>query len=479
MTRPVYVTTSIPYVNARPHPGHALELIQTDVIARYHRLLDDPTRFQTGTDENAFKNVLSARDLGVSVQDLVDRNSSLFLQLATALNISADSFIRTTSEQHRKGVHEFWKNLEKGDVYKKRYRGLYCVGCEDFHLERDLVNSLCPDHGTRPTEVEEENYFFRLSAYQEQLRRLIVTNKIRVVPESRKNEVLSFVSGGLQDISISRPRDRSGGWGIQVPGDPPHVVYVWIDALINYVSGLGYGASDDWKAFWNSDALKVHVIGKNVWKFHTVYWPALLLSVGLQVPDEIVVHGFLTENGKKISKSGGNAIDPFDVVREYGSDAVRYYLLRATSPFGDSDFSTKRLEALYNSDLANGLGNFVSRLATLAEKANYGKHDCSQIPAAPDGYHESLKRYEFDDSLSALWEIVTRLNRDIDRKRPWEALKGENTLSLRAQLGEWVTDLQRIAYWASPFLPAATDAILEILSSDPIAARPPLFPRTG
>lgn len=477
MRKATYVTTSIPYVNARPHIGFALELVQADVVARYSRLLDRTTRFQTGTDENAFKNVLSARDEGISPQELVERNSSLFQDLCTALNISADSFLRTTDERHQNAVHHFWRKLKKEDIYLNKYKGLYCIGCEDFYLERELVNGRCPDHDTEPVQVDEENYFFRLSSYQEQLRKLLETDRVRVVPRSRKNEVLSFISRGLQDISISRSYERSGGWGIQVPGDPSQVVYVWIDALINYVSGLGFGARSDWDSFWDSETLKVHVIGKNVWKFHAVYWPALLISAGLPLPDEIVVHGFLTENGQKISKSKGNTINPFACISDYGADTVRYYLLRAVSPFGDGDFSTGRLKSLHNSDLANGLGNLVSRLTTLCHRSDYGDYDDSEVPTAPEGYDEALHNYEFDKALKTLWTVVTHLNRDIDRREPWKALKDGSFPALKTQLTEWLGDLHMVGYWLAPFLPATSEKITSLLSTHPIRVAVPLFPR--
>ncbi len=477
MDRTTYVTTSIPYVNDRPHIGFALELVQADVIARYNRLLDNLTRFQTGTDENAFKNVLSARDEGISPQELVDRNSRLFEELCTALNISADSFLRTTDEKHRKAVRHFWQKLKKEDIYLKEYKGLYCVGCEDFYLERELVNGRCPEHATEPVQVGEENYFFRLSSYQEQLQELLRADRVKVVPNSRKNEVLSFISRGLQDISISRSYKRSGGWGIQVPDNPSQVVYVWIDALINYISGLGFGTRDDWDLFWNSEALEIHVIGKDIWKFHAVYWPALLISAGLTLPNEIVVHGFLTENGQKISKSKGSTIDPFAYINEYGTDAVRYYLLRAVSPFGDGDFSARRLKLLYNSDLANGLGNLVSRLATLCYRSDYGGYDSSAVPTAPEGYHEALGGYRFDEALKTLWTVVTHLNRDIDRKKPWKALKDGNISLLRTQLTEWLGELYVVGYWLAPSLPAISEKIINLLSSYPIRAQRSLFPR--
>ena len=365
MKRKIYVTTSIPYVNAAPHVGFALELAQADAIARFHRLCGREVRFQTGTDENAIKNVLAAAEQNLTTQELVDRNSQRYRGLLTALHISADEFIRTTEARHRRGVHALWQSLRDGDIYRRTYRGLYCTGCEDFYLEKDLAGGCCPEHGTRPVEVAEENYFFRLSAYQRQIEELLESRRLRVVPETRRNEVLSFVRRGLADISVSRPAGRTGSWGIHVPGDDSQVVYVWIDALVNYISGLGLGSGDDWRPWWSDDVEKIHVIGKNVWKFHAIYWPALLLSAGLPLPNEIVVHGFLTAEGRKIGKSLGNAVDPFGCIETFGADAVRYYLLRAIPPFDDGDFSPVRLHHLYNTDLANGLGNLVSRLTTL------------------------------------------------------------------------------------------------------------------
>jgi len=477
MNSKTYVTTSIPYVNAQPHIGFALELVQADVIARYSRLIGSETRFQTGTDENAFKNVLAARGRGITTQQLVDENSQLFRDLTDVLNVSADDFLRTTEQRHRRAVRRFWEHLRPDDVYSRSYRGLYCTGCEDFYLERDLVDGRCPDHGTEPVLVEEKNHFFRLSAYQTQIEELLITDRIKVIPAKRKNEVLSFVRSGLQDISVSRAAERSGGWGIPVPADPTHVIYVWIDALINYISGLGYGDGDDWQTYWRDGARKVHVIGKNVWKFHAVYWPALLLSAGLPLPDEIVVHGFLTVNGQKIGKSLGNAVDPFDCVDRYGTDGVRYYLLRAISPFEDGDFSAERLRVLYNTDLANGLGNLLSRVTTLCERACYGRHDCTATPDAPEGYHETLRRYEFGKALEILWQIVTRVNQDIERQEPWKALKRGDCVSLRRQLRNWLCELHRVAHWLAPFLTDASKTILGCLSNDSISAAKPLFPR--
>lgn len=383
MTCKTYVTTTIPYVNAPPHVGHALELVQADAVARYSRLTGSETVFQTGTDENAFKNVEAARSRGIPTQQLVDENSQAFRDLCRALGTSHDSFIRTTEDRHRRGVFEFWRRLGPRDVYKAKYRGLYCPGCEDFYLERDLVDGRCPDHRTRPSVVEEENYFFRLSAYQAEIDELLESDRLRIIPRKRKNEVLAFVRRGLDDFSISREAARAGGWGIPVPGDPTHVIYVWVDALMNYLSGLGFGCEEGWHDFWNEGTRKVHVIGKNVWKFHAVYWPALLLSAGLPLPDEIVVHGFLTVDGQKISKSLGNAIAASEYVQTYGQDAVRHYLLKAVPPFEDGDFSGQRLAELYTQDLANGIGNLLSRLTALGERAAYRPVRRGRVPGGP------------------------------------------------------------------------------------------------
>lgn len=477
MKKTIYVTTAIPYVNAQPHIGHALELVQADVIARYHRLIGNATRFQTGTDENAFKNVTAAREKGIPTEQLVSENSLAFQNLCHSLQISHDDFIRTTEDRHRLAVHKLWRQLRRGDIYKASYQGLYCVGCEDFVLEKGLVDGCCPDHRKPPIPVEEENYFFRLSHYQSQIEDLIESGRISVIPSKRKNEVLSFIRSGLHDFSVSREAARAGGWGIPVPDDPSQVIYVWADALTNYISGLGFGQGDDWQRFWSEDTKKIHVIGKNVWKFHAVYWPAMLISAGLPTPDEIVVHGFLTIDNQKISKSLGNTVDPLEYVETYGADAVRHYLLRAVSPYEDGDFSQERFTGIYNADLANELGNLLSRLTTLCERAKYGQHECELIPEPPAGYTEALNSYEFDKAIASLWSIVSRLNRDIEREKPWESLKANDRISVRQHLRKWLSDLRCVGYWLEPFLPNASKKILEALGRKSVEVVEPLFPR--
>lgn len=477
MSSTTYITTTIPYVNAEPHVGFALELVQADALNRYHRLLGHHTRFQTGTDENALKNVLAAEAAGVSAAELVDRHSRAFRELCAALNIQPDRFVRTTEPAHRAGAEWFWQRLSRDDTYEHDYEGLYCTGCEDFFQEKDLVEGRCPIHQREPVAVSEKNLFFRLSAYQEQIENLLETGRLRVLPESRRNEILSFVRSGLRDFSITRSAERARGWGIPVPGDDSQVIYVWLDALTNYLSGLGCHTGDDTAAFWTEESAKIHILGRDVWKFHAVYWPAFLLSAGLPLPDTILIHGFLTVNGKKISKSSGQAIDPFATIRHFGSDAVRAYLLRAIAPFDDGDFSSERLSRLYHSDLANGLGNLVSRLTRLCESSDYGRCDHPAAPPAPDGYHEAFAAYRYDKALGALWDRIGSINRDIETCKPWVWLKAGDIDRLHPKCTEWLIELFTIAHWIQPFLPNTGQTITQALSEGSIKAQAPLFPR--
>jgi methionyl-tRNA synthetase len=475
MSKTLYVTTTIPYVNAPPHIGFALELVQADAIARYNRLVGRTVRLQTGTDENAFKNVLSARARGIPVELLVSENAARFRELCDQLNISQDAFVRTTSPEHRTAVHALLGRLRPGDVYSAGYQGLYCTGCEDFYLERDLRDGNCPEHQTPVTDIEEHNYFFRLRAYQSQLHELISSRRLRVLPEARESEVLRFIERGLDDISISRDAARSAGWGIQYPGDDGQVVYVWIDALVNYLTGLSFPGTDaerDWRTHE-----KLHVIGKNVWKFHAVYWPALLLSAGLPVPDTIFAHGFLTIDGEKISKSRGPVVDPAECIALYGTDAVRYFLLRHVRPTEDTDFTEARLADAYTNDLANGLGNLCSRLTTLCASAGLPGVTTAGPPGPPGHYHELLAAFRFDRAIETLSEEITILNRQIGDAQPWREIAAGNWSVVQPRLREWAERLNAVAYWLQPFLPSTAARIRSALGAPHIEKCAPLFPR--
>jgi methionyl-tRNA synthetase len=459
----VYITTSIPYVNSRPHVGHALEFVLTDAVARLYRKQGVHVFLQTGTDENAFKNVVAAQAAGVETIKFVDRNAEAFRNLVSALDIQADSFIRTTDVRHKKGVEEFWKRLNPDDLFEKSYSGLYCVGCEDFYRTEDLVNGECPDHRRPPDLIEETNIFFRLSKYQDELLRKIESGELRVLPESRRNEVSQFIRSGLQDISITRAKVRAGDWGIAVPGTNNQVIYVWIDALINYLSGIGFGQGDDWKKFWRPETKKIHVIGKNVWKFHAVYWPALLLSAGLPLPNEILVHGFLTTEGEKISKSLGNSVDPSELIKRYGSDALRHLLLHRLALYQDADFSLDKLHASYHGDLANRLGNLYSRLLALAEKSAFNfavSFDDRVVSANQYG----TDTYEINKVSEVAWLEIDRLNAEINDQKPWTLLKGNSHEELHVLLKNWFTRLRDTLFLLEAFIPNGVGKVKKDLS---------------
>lgn len=430
-----YITTAIPYVNAPPHVGHALEFLQTDAIARFHRSLGKEVFFLTGTDENAQKNVLAAEEKGINVQELVDQNTAKFKETIDRLGISYDDFIRTTDKKrHWPGAKKIWEEcLRSGDIYKKSYEGLYCVGCEAFVTEKDLVNGLCPEHQKPPEKVTEENYFFRLSKYQKKLEKLIESDELKIIPETRKNEILSFIRSGLEDFSVSRPKQRMKGWGIPVPNDENQMIYVWFDALINYISGLGYGSDDKlFKKYWPAD---LHVIGKGIIRFHAVYWPAMLISAGLPVPKSIFVHGYITAEGQKISKSLGNVIDPNEVVKKYGLDSFRYFMLREISPFDDGDFSEKVLITKVNNELVANIGNFVYRTLSfidryfdgiIPEKGKLTKEDeelIKKIKDYPEKIKELLEKIELKEALQKILELSANGNKYFQDNKPWELIK--------------------------------------------------------
>ncbi|NTU69888.1 methionine--tRNA ligase [bacterium] len=455
-----YITTAIPYINAKPHIGHAMEFIQTDVLARFHRIIGDDTYFLTGSDDNSLKNVLSAEAAGINVDDFVKQHAEIFKTLATTLNISNDDFIRTVEERHKLGVEKLWEACKK-DIYKKTYKGRYCVGCEEFKKVEDLDKGCCPEHPNKPLEtIEEENYFFKLSNYQKKLEELIEKDEYKIVPETRKNEVLSFIKRGLEDFSVSRSQERAKGWGIPVPGDPSQVIYVWFDALGNYITALGYGTGDKlFDNYWPADA---HVVGKGITKFHAIYWPAMLLSAGVALPKKLFVHGYFTVDGQKMSKSLGNVIDPEDLVLKYGVDAVRYFLLREIPSTKDGDFSIKRFEERFTSDLSNELGNLVQRTLTMINKYEVKvKYKDSDFPS---DIASLIKDFSFDKALVSIWTKVKAQNQFIEENKPWELAKNDKQ-SLADVLTSIYSNLCEISVALSPFMPDTSKKIKEQLNN--------------
>ncbi|MEU8798051.1 methionine--tRNA ligase [Spirillospora sp. NPDC048819] len=481
-----YITTTIPYVNARPHLGFALELVQADVLSR-HRRREEAVRFQAGTDDNSLKNVLAAEAAGVGVQEFVDARAAEFVGLAGPLSLSVDDVIRTSRDpRHRAGVERLWRACaESGDLYRRHYEGLYCVGCEQFYGGSELIDGRCPEHGTVPQQVSEENWFFRLSRYAEKLHALISNGALRIEPAERRNEVLSFIAGGLEDFSVSRSIERARGWGIPVPDDPGQVIYVWWDALGNYITALDYGHDgDDYRRWWAGNGRRVHLVGKGVLRFHAVYWPAMLLSAGLPLPDEILVHGYLTANGRKISKSGGVTVDPVALVQEYGVDAVRWWLLREVPKAGDADFTVERLVARANDELANGLGNLVNRVVSMVHRYRDGVVPECESPGeldevcreAPGLVGAALDDFDFRRATSAVWRIVDEANRYVNRVRPWELAKADDP-RLDAVLAGLVEACRVISQVLEPFLPDAAGRVARQCAGERLPQPSPLFQR--
>lgn len=555
--RRVYLSTTIPYVNSRAHVGHALELVQADVLARHHRRIGDEVRLQSGTDDNSLKNVLAAQAEGISTRALVNRNASAFAGLREDLSLSFDDFIRTSSDpRHRPGVERLWRACQaSGDLYRKSYEGLYCVGCEQFYAESELIAGNCPEHGTPPQLVSEENWFFRLSRYAGQLHDLISSGQLRIEPASRRNEVLGFIAGGLEDFSASRSVARARGWGIGVPGDASQVIYVWWDALGNYVTALGYGGdaqegdAQEYERWWVQSDRRVHLAGKGVVRFHAVFWPAILLSAGLPLPTDILVHDYLTIDGRKISKSAGvvgpadgavaaadgaarsaaadgaagsaagvagsaagvagsaagvagSSADPAALIARFGTDAVRWWLLREVPRVGDADFTVARLIARANEDLANGLGNLVSRVISMAHRYRQGQlrplpaHEfvvagASQLRAActhvTDRVSTALAAYDIRAATVAIWDIVDEANRYIERAEPWRLASAERAgdasagFQLDAALDVLIQACRTLAAELAPFVPGLAARLAAACddSAGPLPEPRTLFPRIG
>lgn len=473
-----YITTSIMYVNSDPHLGFAWELVQADVLARYRRLKGDKTFFLTGADEHGKKIYETAQNLGIDTQKFVDEKSQRIKDLALALDVTNDFFIRTTDKKnHRPSVEKIWKLLEKnGDIYKKEYEGLYCLGCEAFKTERELQDGKCPIHMREPEIIKEENYFFKLSNYLKSVKKIIETGKIKIHPEGRKYEVLNMIKEGIDDLSVSRPKSEVP-WGIPVPSDDSQNIYVWFEALLNYISALEYSKSGAksasgrtrFKTFWPAD---VHLIGKDILKFHTIIWPAILFAAGLRLPKTVLVHGFITSGGVKMSKSLGNVVDPFGVIEKYGSDAFRYYFLSESSIFSDPDYTEQKFMARYNSDLSHGLGNLVNRILNIAKKNEFL---LKGLAVDSDGieknkfrkriwkdYVNNLEKYDLDKSLEVIWQFITHNNQMVETVKLWELPKTD-AKEFKNHISEFIENLVFIAWMIQPFMPQSSDKIFKMI----------------
>jgi methionyl-tRNA synthetase len=474
-----YLTTTLPYVNAPPHIGFALELVQADVIARYHRLLGEEVVFNTGTDEHGLKIYRAAQAERKDPQAYVDEHAAAFDKLKAALNVSYKNFIRTSEPHHKKAAQEFWQRCKRsGDIYKQFYKVKYCVGCELEKTDSELTDGRCPIHPNLELEIiEEENYFFRFSKYQDKLLALYRENPRFVLPEFRLHEIRTFVEGGLKDFSISRVRKKLP-WGVAVPGDEEHVMYVWFDALVNYISTLGWPEDEGRsRGFWPG----VQIAGKDNLRQQAAMWQAMLLSAGLPTSKQILIHGFVTSSGEKMSKSLGNVVDPFLVVEEYGADAVRYYLLREIPSDDDGDFSESKFKDRFNGDLANGLGNFASRVLTLASRyddLDGGKslpgEIARQIEKAREAVKEKIENFKLHEALQEIWGLVAFGDTYVNLKKPWEKEDPQAIFNL-------VALLDNVAALLAPFLPETAEKITKCIRWEGKALRVRkgelLFPR--
>ena len=478
-----YITTAIPYVNGKPHIGHAIDYLLADVWARYQRQLGKVVRFQTGVDEHGNKIAAKAAELGMTPQQYTDSVYGSFLDFIQRLEVDSTDFIRTTDIKHKAAVQYIWQQLEKaGLIYKGSYEGWYCQGCEAFITDKEAAdnNGICPDHQTPYQRLSEENYYFKASAFTLDIAKAIESGKMKIVPNFRKKEFLELIKDGLADVSVSRPA-KSLSWGVPVPSDPNQVMYVWLDALSNYITVLGYPSDPLWKDFWPAD---VQVVGKDILRFHAGIWPAMLLALGLPLPKTLLVHGHITSGGAKMSKSIGNVVDPVEILDNFGPEALRYFFLRHIPTQDDGDFSWDRFEASYNGELGNDLGNLVQRVAAMATRYQAGvlgdlppsRHDMGP-------YRTAIEALEFNRALDEVWVIVRALNQYIDRVKPWEVAKRrESDVEAEAHLAEILAHaagtLLQVADLLLPFLPTTARSIKNIFASGVVPADvQPLFPK--
>lgn len=468
MSKKLYITTAIPYVNAKPHVGHVMDYLIADTWARYQRQMGHEVRFQVGTDEHGNKVAAKALEAGKDNQAFVDENYAQFKQFIDTMNISYTDFIRTTDPKHQAAVQYIWQQLQPY-IYKGTYEGWYCEGCESFVTDKEAAatDGVCPDHGKSYQRLSEENYYFKASEFSDKVREVIESRKLKIVPEFRGKEFLNLIKDGMPDVSISRPK-KSLSWGVPVPGDDTQVMYVWLDALANYITVLGYPEDEAWREYWPAD---IQVVGKDIMRFHAGLWPAMLMALGLTPPKALLVHGHVTVNGGKMSKTVGNVVDPVEIISKFGTEALRYYFSRHVSTTDDSDFNWNKFERAYNNELANDLGNLVSRAANMVTRYQAGV--VGEIQRAEHdmfAYDEAMRELRFSDAISEAWVLVQGTNKFIDEVKPWAIAKvaaesPDEKEHLDEVLRHVVGSLLQVAAMLAPFLPATSEAIQEMFGT--------------
>ena len=483
MTKKAYITTAIPYVNGVPHIGHALDYTLADIWARYQKQKGHEVRFQTGVDEHGNKIAAKAAENGLSPQDYVNKMYGNFQTLITALNVESTDFVRTTDGHHKGAVQYIWQKLaEAGLIYKGSYEGWYCTGCENFVTDKEATanNGVCPDHQQAYERLSEENYYFKASQFSDQIREAIQKGKMRIVPEFREKEFMELIKDGVHDVSVSRPR-KNLSWGIAVPGDDTQVMYVWLDALSNYITVIGYPDRAEWKDYWPAD---VEVVGKDILRFHAGIWPAMLLGLGLSLPKVLLVHGFVSVGGTKMSKSLGNGVGPMEVINAYGTDAFRYYFSRHVPTQDDGDFTWEKFENAYNNELGNDLGNLVQRVASMIKRYQAGViGDAPQTEHDMGPYHDAMEAYDFNKAIDIAWNTIRSLNQYLENVKPWMLAKElekdpEAAPHLNEILSHSASTLMQVADFLTPFMPETAEKIHAMFNTGVVPNElVPLFPK--
>ncbi|HUC95890.1 MAG TPA: methionine--tRNA ligase [Candidatus Saccharimonadia bacterium] len=472
-----YITSAIAYVNGPPHLGHALEFVIDDVLARYSKITGNETLLSIGTDEHGGKIAEKAESFGLSPKQLADKVSQEFIDLAKELNISYDRFIRTTDIDHQKRVQIVWNQI-KDDIFKKEYQAWYCTGDEAFFSDEVVRNNngICPEHNRPYEKISEENYFFKLSKYNDQIKNLIEKGEFRVIPSSKKNEILSLLSEGLEDISISRPKTKIS-WGIPVSDDDSQVIYVWFEALLNYITVLGYPDGKDFKQFWPAD---YQIVGKDILRFHAAIWPGILLALNIDTPKVLYVHGHIYVDNQKMSKSLGNSVEPKEIINKFGVDALRYYFLRHIPSYSDGDFSWDKFSDAYNNELGNELGNLVQRSSVMIQNYLGGKLSPNDVKSKPYDPEIAglIEECRFDRALDLIWSKIKQSNQYIESEKPWVLYKNNDHKILSVTLNHQVESIRELAYLLVPFIPNTAEKILDIFGGEKLKpSETTLFPR--